>query len=292
MSANNILPFAQAGGAYVLTQADYNADAHRGIGNQPGVARAPLVNKALLQASAMAAGLGQFLADNQGTDVSDALLASALSTMISAAVRAASSGGFRDYATISVNTTLTDADLGKVFGISGSTSVTLPVSNAGNKGKAVTLYNLNSTSIDVSVLRQGTDLLTPNAATSHVIGQFDAAKYVSDGAGGWKMVSGSAMNRYAANFASPAGGNTYQRLPSGIIVQWGSVAISGGSGTITFPTAFPNGSASAVIASPNAGATASATCSTGTFTSTNCPVNCYVNGTLASMTIDFVAFGR
>lgn len=91
MALNYIYPFAQSGGALVLDTASYNADAQRINGNQPGVARANFVNKAMKQASAIAAGIAQFLADNQVTDVTDDLLAAAISTMMTTAVKAAAS---------------------------------------------------------------------------------------------------------------------------------------------------------------------------------------------------------
>lgn len=89
MSLNYILPFAQAGGALVLDTPSYTADSQRTVGSQPGVARANFVNKALKQVSAIAAGLAQFMADNQATDVTDDLVASAISTMLKNAVKAA-----------------------------------------------------------------------------------------------------------------------------------------------------------------------------------------------------------
>jgi hypothetical protein len=37
------------------------------------------------------------------------------------------------------------------------------------------------------------------------------------------------------------GANGYQKLPSGLIIQWGSVAATGGSsGAVTYPTPFPH----------------------------------------------------
>src|SRR3954464_3953193 len=89
VAANNVLPFAQGGGALVQTQVVYAADAERTTGNQPGVARPDFVNKTLRQVAAIAAGLAQFLADNQITDVSDDQIPSALSTMILNAIRSA-----------------------------------------------------------------------------------------------------------------------------------------------------------------------------------------------------------
>ena len=73
MAENQILPFAYADGANVLSQSDYQADNQRLIGHQPGIARSALENKALRQASAMAAGLAQLVAQNQAADVTESL---------------------------------------------------------------------------------------------------------------------------------------------------------------------------------------------------------------------------
>lgn len=87
MAINNILPFAQDPVSLVLSQSAYLTDAHRTAGHQPGVARPDLANKNLRQATAMAVGLAQFIADNQITNVDDTLLAGALSGMISNAIK-------------------------------------------------------------------------------------------------------------------------------------------------------------------------------------------------------------
>lgn len=83
MAANEILPFAENDiGTNLLTQVEYDADAQRLIGNQPGIARAKLVNKVLRQASLITAGLGQWLADEQDDDVTDSLSAETIAAMI------------------------------------------------------------------------------------------------------------------------------------------------------------------------------------------------------------------
>lgn len=87
MATNDILPFAQGGTALVQTQAAYSADAERLVGNQPGVARPDFVNKTLRQTAAIAAGLGDFLANNQASNVTDALTPAALRTIIENAIR-------------------------------------------------------------------------------------------------------------------------------------------------------------------------------------------------------------
>lgn len=59
-----------------------------------------------------------------------------------------------------------------------------------------------------------------------------------------------------ANNASSFSGSGYQKLPSGLIVQWGGTPFSGGGGTanITFPVAFPT-ACLAVTASVGRGTT-------------------------------------
>jgi hypothetical protein len=86
--ANQILNFSQDVAANVMSQAAYLADAQRVTGNQTGIARAQLVNKAFLQASAIAAGLAQFLADNNpaGDDVTDQLTPAEIAAMFISAM--------------------------------------------------------------------------------------------------------------------------------------------------------------------------------------------------------------
>lgn len=70
--ANNFLTFCPTDtGTNLLTQADYSVDTDRTNGNQPGVARSKLVNKAMRQSAFVSSQLAQFVADNTGTDVLD-----------------------------------------------------------------------------------------------------------------------------------------------------------------------------------------------------------------------------
>ena len=88
MATNEILQFAETDtGTNLLTQAEYLADAQRPIGNQPGVARSKLVNKALRQSSLIAAAVAQFIADNQANNVVDTATPATIADWIEAAVR-------------------------------------------------------------------------------------------------------------------------------------------------------------------------------------------------------------
>jgi len=74
-------------GTNLLTDAAYLAASDRSNGNQPGVASAKLNNKALRQATLMAAGLAQYLADQQATNVVDTLTPAQISAMLKAGIK-------------------------------------------------------------------------------------------------------------------------------------------------------------------------------------------------------------
>lgn len=89
MATNEILPFASTDtGTNLLTQAEYTADAQRTTGNQPGIARSKLVNKSLRQASLLAAGLAEFIADYQANNVTDSLTPQNIADYLLAAIQA------------------------------------------------------------------------------------------------------------------------------------------------------------------------------------------------------------
>ena len=69
--ANEFLPLATGGGSNVITQVQYDALAARLTGFQAGVAKSNEVNKALRQATSMAAMLGQFIGDYGALDAID-----------------------------------------------------------------------------------------------------------------------------------------------------------------------------------------------------------------------------
>jgi hypothetical protein len=89
MATNEILRFAQTDTTTnLLTQAEYDADAQRLIGNQPGVARSKLVNKALRQSSLISAGVAQFIAEYQSNNVTDGLTPANISDYLESAIQA------------------------------------------------------------------------------------------------------------------------------------------------------------------------------------------------------------
>lgn len=71
MPTNEFLPFATAGGANVMTQAEYAAEAARLAGVIAGIGKSALANKSWRQSAVMAAMLGQFIADYGNLDALD-----------------------------------------------------------------------------------------------------------------------------------------------------------------------------------------------------------------------------
>lgn len=86
MATTNILGFGTAA-TNELSDAAYSADAQRLSGNIPGVARSQLVNKALHQLSMVAAGVAQYVADRQATNVVDTLTPSQFAAMMALGVQ-------------------------------------------------------------------------------------------------------------------------------------------------------------------------------------------------------------
>lgn len=72
MATNEMLPFCPVDtGTNLLTQVDYSAASDRTNGNQPGIASARLVNKAMRQATAIASQFAQFVSDKLQSNVLD-----------------------------------------------------------------------------------------------------------------------------------------------------------------------------------------------------------------------------
>ncbi len=120
MATNDILQFAgSATGTDILTQAAYAADADRSAGHQLGIARRDLENKALKQASTIAAAVAQYMADSQANNIGDTVSVATLAGYLKQAIKNVSimfcsAGGTADALTAAftpASTALGDCDL-------------------------------------------------------------------------------------------------------------------------------------------------------------------------------------
>ncbi|WP_339490035.1 phage tail protein [Pseudomonas rhizophila] len=153
-------------------------------------------------------------------------------------------------------------NLSAAIAITDTTSLTaahcgfLLVGSVGLLGKIVTLppisglptgatIHFSAGVADTTIAAAGSDIIGPNVGatgstiTSFPIDALDSITLVNVGSG-WRMVGGSHLNKHSRQFGSGLSGNGYQKLPSGLIIQWGVAGTTNGFGTWTYPIAFPN----------------------------------------------------
>lgn len=268
MATNEILRFAETDtGTNLLTQSEYLADSQRPIGNQPGVARSKLVNKALRQASLIAAGLAEYIADNQANNITDALTPQNIADYLQAALTGAlgvtppqfdndtslattefvqrALGSFRAHANISSNTTLGASHIGVAVNVTASSTLTLPAASAVPSGSCI-LIGVSGAGVVATVNRTGADFISgvaSSTASTFALSQGDTVLLRSNGSNTWLAGLGSAALRGSfSDFGASLAASGYQKLPSGLIIQWGQIASSTSADvSVTFPVAFPNG---------------------------------------------------
>ena len=260
MATNEILRFAETDtGTNLLTQAEYLADSQRPIGNQPGVARSKLVNKALRQASLIAAGLAEYIADNQANNITDALTPQNIADYLQAALTGAlgvtppqfdndtslattqfvqrALGNMSGFSTYSANATFPASDAGKYIAITGGTAYALPAAGIVAVGAKFTIAVAGTapSAITISVGGGGTIAGINNNPSSATMAMQpgSSCEFVAVDPGVYSAINGSGIASLAAN--------GYQKMPSGLIIQWGvTPVIAGGSNSaITLPIASP-----------------------------------------------------
>ncbi|QXC19108.1 gp53-like domain-containing protein [Citrobacter braakii] len=208
MATNNFKPFATAANANVMSQADWEALPALLSGFISGPAKSAQVNKAIRQASFIAAALAQYTANKSGLDVlDDGDLNGFISKMGTAFGK--------DFQAL-------DATLTALAGLATGANK-LPYFTGTDTASQTDLTSVGRDIIGKSTIA---DILT-------YLQLGEAAKR-DIGTGANQIPDMSSFGRSLEN----AG---YFLLPSGVIVQWGRVSISGTTGSrITYPIPFPN----------------------------------------------------
>ncbi|WP_165676625.1 gp53-like domain-containing protein [Metapseudomonas otitidis] len=120
------------------------------------------------------------------------------------------------------------------------TDITLPLSASVPHGSVI---HISAASLVCYIKSQGPDSIFANSAnhalTSAAIGDGDSVTFVSTGGNRWFMYGVGAL-RYASSFGSSLSASGYQKLPSGLILQWGAgTSMPDGTHQIKFPIEFP-----------------------------------------------------
>lgn len=192
---------------------------------------------------------------------------------------------------ISSTSTLNAANVGKRNTVTtNGITLTLPLANSVPDGTPITLAS-NGSGVGFTVARQGGDTIQPSLA-SHFVGPSSSATFVSDGAGQWLRFadeSNAGFNlRNAALLASPG----YQKLPSGLLVQWGAGNATTGT-SFTFPLAFPGAVYSIMVANGSNGVAANATTDVTGVGLAGFLVSCFnaATGAATTRSVQYIAIG-
>ncbi|QJP95490.1 phage tail protein [Pseudomonas fluorescens] len=150
-------------------------------------------------------------------------------------------GNFSGQTTITTSaTTLTPALAGRRIVGALAGTWTLPLLTASPVGSK--FYIQNSSSGDIVVNRQGTDIIVALAKTvNSVIIPAGSAGVLVCGETNWVFEEGPAALKYSTEFASSISGSGWAKNANGLIEQWGSgVTDANGYVYVTFPIPFPN----------------------------------------------------
>jgi hypothetical protein len=113
----------------------------------------------------------------------------------------------------------------------GNVTITLPAANAANaKPQRLSFVRADTSTNTITIQRAGSDLV--EGATSTLLRVGCRTSLRSDGIASWLVESEAAIGRtYAVS--------GWQRLPGGLIIQWGANVVAGNSvSTISYPVAF------------------------------------------------------
>jgi hypothetical protein len=123
----------------------------------------------------------------------------------------------------------------------GPYTITLPLASSVGAGAGFGVIVTGSGTITIQ--RQGTDQIYSalnSPVTSITVTAGDVIWFQRDGGTVWNITEGSKLLAVAPQFSKLAATNGYQKLPGGIIIQWGSLVRSATSVAVTFPIAFPS----------------------------------------------------
>lgn len=267
MATNQILPFASTDtGTNLLTQAEYTADAQRTTGNQPGIARSKLVNKSLRQASLLAAGLAEFIADYQSNNVTDSLTPQNIADYLLAALQGSLAvtppqfdndtslatsefvqralGNFTNVQQyVNQTVSIPASQVGRVIILGGGyNTVTLPDTASCPIGSTFEFFSQGGTHTVKAQTGQILGVGAQNSGNAITLAGSDFCTIVNLSGNVWTVTAGTPMLPSSSKFSNSLSSAGWHKLPSGMIVQWGTIN-SGAAGVVglTFPVTFPNG---------------------------------------------------
>jgi phage-related tail fiber protein len=170
------------------------------------------------------------------------------------------------FGTVNNSTVLGNGSVGGIVSASSPTAINVTLPPTAPVGPGAMIMVLSGGAGAVTLLASGAEIITnaSGSAISVVLGQGDSA-LLSRLTGEWRLIGGSVALKHAAVFAASLAAIGNQKLPSGLIEQWGYSTNTGASTAVTFSTAFPTVCLSLEI-----------TCQSGNLAARG-PLACYAN---------------
>lgn len=157
-------------------------------------------------------------------------------------------GNCKGLVVVSANTVLTPAQVGSYVTSNvgtGSVNVGLPLLSSVAAGSTFVITHSSTAMASFAVVTSGADSLVfdglAGTASPYPMAVGEILTVVSTGAA-WKVSGGNGARilKNGGAFAAQLSGTGYQKLPSGLIRQWGTVVTSvSGAVTVTMQSAFP-----------------------------------------------------
>ncbi|WP_219847788.1 gp53-like domain-containing protein [Burkholderia multivorans] len=153
---------------------------------------------------------------------------------------------FSNTKSVSASTALDASYVGAMTVVTGNTGpVTLTLPPTANQPISSTLCVLNQSPYEITLTRGDAGAIatcgTPYNSVTVAPGDTAMLATLAHSANSnWEFFAGTALNAYSALFASSLAGSGYQKLPRGLIFQWGSAPFSTSQSTYNLPIAFPN----------------------------------------------------
>ncbi|OPB08198.1 phage tail protein [Pseudomonas synxantha] len=158
---------------------------------------------------------------------------------------ARSAGSLGGSISIAASRVLTVSDIGKRLELATGVTVTLPATESVPNGAAVLISAGPQSTTSRVTVAAGDQLAMSNLAVTVPYTLSPGGDFIAIRESGvWRCHFGSETLRTASIFAASLGGNGYQKLPSGLILQWGyrttsALSTNYTADAVTFPIVFP-----------------------------------------------------
>ncbi|KVP78216.1 hypothetical protein WJ94_15150 [Burkholderia ubonensis] len=194
-------------------------------------------------------------------------------------------------AAVALDVTYAGADV-VLYGNSGPFTQVLPPVSTYPSGVGMRFYNASG--FPVTIQTAGNDRFSAFSGTvaSIVVGTGDSLVLSAYGPSNWEVMGGSAALPWSSLFGSSLAANGYQKLPSGLIIQWGVCTPSTNADAwVTFPIAF---SSAIYSVSTSASATSGQPgfANYNAITLSGMYVGGYINSARAGYTCSWIAIGK